>query len=150
MKNIIEIAKYSFGTLAFCLVILAGILILSHNKKTADASITQGSEYYATSSSPSAYIGTKQEVLVKKGYGSLATVLVSVAGAADGFLEFYDATTSDSTLRDSTQATSSIFLFSIPNTMTAGAYSIDVQYARGLLMRYSGGGTRASSTVMYR
>ncbi len=149
MKNISIL-----NTTAFAIFFLVLGLILAFSMKDpkeAVGSALVGNDYMATSSSPSSFIGTGVIVPLKTGGGSLAQVVVNVAGSAGGSLVFYDATTTDINLRAATQSTSSIFITALPNALVAGTYTFDAQFSRGLLMHYTGGAVaRASTTVMYR
>ena len=71
-------------------------------------------------------------------------------GSLGGNFEFYDATTTDVNLRTGNLATSTIFLGSFPNNIATGTYLMDINFARGLTMVWTAGGTVASTTITTR
>ncbi len=110
-------------------------------------STVQGNDYSRISyANSNVYGATTTPGKIKGGYGSVGSVVIT--GAAAGLMNFYDATTTDATKRDVTQATSSILLFSIPASLVAGTYTFDVAFGRGLIVDIVG--TFPTSTVTYR
>ena len=79
--------------------------------------------------------------------GVLGSVNVLLSGA--GTLTIYDATTTDSTLRNPA-ATSSLILADFPVSPTVGSYHFDVEFKRGLLVDYSSSDLVSSTTISYR
>ena len=143
--------------LVLLLVAMTGYLIYRPTDIQTDiqpdiqpGSVTQGNEYYATSTAPAltGFMSTVNPRLIKGGYGALGSVIVAKAGSPGGSMNFYDATTTDATKRSAGQATSSIILASIPTDLAAGTYVFDITFTRGLLMDWSG--TIGTSTITYR
>ncbi len=146
MKNILKVlAVISIGVALVLMVLTYG------TKPQVMGSAIQGQDYYATTTGSTPGLGLPTIKLLKNGSGSFASVIVTTAGATGGFTDVYDATTSDATQRDATQATSSILIAEFPNNLAAGTYVFDAQASRGLLIVNSAtAGTRATSTITWR
>ena len=99
-----------------------------------------GNDYYATTTDANF---TSSGKLLKTGSGSLGSVVVTLGSGAG--IEFYDATTTSS---HSKHATTSIALFK--TTATAGTYSFDVEFTRGLVVVPTGIVGVASTTITFR
>ena len=115
-------------------------------------SVEVSNEYLATSTAASGAYGavTTGRVIkggITKASGTLGSVVVT--GANTGVLNFYDATTTDVTLRTGNKATSTILLASIPTNMAAATYTFDVQFTDGLLLELVSG-TMPTTTITYR
>jgi len=99
-----------------------------------------GNDYYATTTDTNF---TASGQLLKKGPGTLGSVVVTLGSAAG--LEFYDATTTSS---HSNHATTSLALFK--TTATAGTYTFDVEFTRGLVVVTTGAVGVASTSITFR
>lgn len=133
-------------------VFLIGFLVFKAFPKEESplGSVSVTSEYTATSttSSTGGYLATANPFVIKKGWGTLGSYIVGVAGTAGGWINFYNATTTNYLLRTGRVATSSIIMASFPADLAAGVYTLDVQFNNGLLMESTG--TMGTSTITYR
>lgn len=113
------------GILAL-LVILVPKLELAENGR-ATGSVTQGNEYFASTTKN--YMGTSMPNLsvLKVGSGSLGSVVIT--GAAAGVINIYDAT---STVTNTEWATTTLATF--PASTAAGTYTFDATFKKGLLV----------------
>lgn len=132
--------------LAISATILAIVYMFVANVHPVLGSAVQGNDYSATTTRNFDGAAKQSVALVKGGYGSLGSVIITGAGA--GQITFYDATTSDATKRSANQSTSTITLADIHTSAAAGTYVFDIAYGRGLLMTIAG--TAPTSTVTYR
>lgn len=140
----------NFSTILQFSILVLGIFIASYlgafRALPVQGSVGQGSEYYSTSTRTFNGTASPSVVLVKGGYGSLGSVIIT--GAAAGEITFFDATTSDVTKRATGQSTTTIEITDLPASLVAGTYVHDITYGRGLLMVITG--TAPTSTVTYR
>jgi hypothetical protein len=104
--------------------------------------VTQGNDYYGTTTLVSNLAGQK---LLKGGYGALGSITVTKAGAAGSWMSFYDATTSAATARVNTATTT---LATIPTDLAAGTYIFDVNFNYGLLVDFST--AQGTTTITWR
>jgi hypothetical protein len=113
------------------------------------ASVPETQEYTATTTAANGVFGTTitGTKLIRTGSGALGSFVIT--GANTGVVNFYDATTTNVSLRTGSVATSSILLASFPASTVAGTYTLDVRYSTGLLIDVPTG-TVATSTVTYR
>src|SRR3990167_464919 len=123
-KNILAVA--------FLLVAVTLAMFVLQSPRDASASIRSGDEYTATSTASNTMYGASitGDALIKTGYGSLGSVVIT--GAATGIWNIYNATTSNILARTGNVATSSILLASFPASLAAGTYVFDVTYTTGL------------------
>lgn len=107
-------------------------------------------DYLATSTAPNAtgYLAASDPLLVKGNRGVFGSVIVTTTGTAGGTMNFYDATTTNSTLRKSSMGTSSIIIASLPTNLAAGTYVFDVAFANGLLVDFTG--TPGTTTITFK
>jgi len=121
--------------------------ILNNTAQVALGSTIQGSDYQATTTAASnGYGSITAGKLIKSGYGSLGTVVIT--GANTGVVNIYDATTTDITLRGN-KATNTILVASIPASAAAGNYIFDIQLATGLYLDLVQG-SFPTSTISFR
>jgi len=105
-------------------------------------SVQRGSEYHGTLITPSSDAGG---VLLTTG-GTLGSVVVTDTLTSN--LNFYKATTTNTTLRGNT-ATSSLEQVAAVNTASAdNTYTFDIQVSTGLVYEFDG--TRATTTITWR
>ncbi len=78
--------------------------------------------------------------------GTLGSVHILSGGT--GRITFYDATTTDVTLRSGAMATSTIYLADYPIGVGTTSNALNISFKRGLLVEYTTG--IASTTVTYR
>ena len=137
-KNVLAIAL---------LFAVAGLFLVMQQPRQALGSVYIGNEYYATSTSATAVYGafTASRVIVS---GPRAFGSVIITGANTGTLNFYNATTSDVSLRTGQKATSTILIASFPGSTAAGTYTFDVQVTDGLYIDILG--LAATSTITFR
>jgi len=107
-------------------------------------SVQQASEYQSTTT---IYQIPRTEWLIQSGDGALGSVVITAAGA--GF-DIFNATTTDVNKRTGQKATSTIYLASFPDSVTAGTYIFDEIYTDGLLLVKTGSIVQATSTITYR
>lgn len=124
-------------TLAICLSIFA--LVLQTQKGASFGSVSNGSEYNATTTD--ATWNTVANTVVT-GTGTLGSVIVTLTSNAP--IAFYDATT---TGPHSDHATTTIATF---KTTTAGTYVFDAIFTRGLVVDTGSTVGKASTTITYR
>ncbi len=139
-------------TFNYGVIVLIGIIVLVLAfrlplTQTVSGSSLQGNDYQSTTTQP-ILTGTFDGLeLLKTGTGSLAQV--TITGANTGIIAFYDATTSDVSLRTASRSTSTIAIAELGASVAAGTYTFDAEFSDGLLMvRLSGSGP--TSTVMWR
>lgn len=115
------------------------------NTKTeiAEGSVAYGNEYRATTTNS---MTTDVTRVLKNGPASLGSVVIT--GAAAGTLTFYNATTTNPTLRSPLYSSSSILLADFPNSVAAGTYTFDADAPIGLVVVFSG--IEPTSTITYR
>jgi len=123
-------------------VLGVGWLVLQE-EETFIGSVGVSDEYYSTTTGE---VGGTGAVTVLKSSRGGALGSVTITGAAVGALFFYDATTTDVTLR--ANSTSSITIANIPTNTVAGTYVYDAFVTRGLIMETIG--AQPTSTVLYR
>jgi hypothetical protein len=133
-------------SIAALLVAIALVLtvVLYAPPQDVQGSQLQGMDYNATTTGEST--AQNVESLLKTGSGSLAQV--ALMGAATGVMSLYDATTSDASLRDAGQATTSNLIAAFPNSAAANTYMFDATFNRGLLLITDG--TAPTSTITWR
>lgn len=137
-------------TLATIIVAAVALVYVSlwTNQRSFASTISESSDYTATSTAASAIYGaTIVGKSFKSGSGSFGSVIIT--GANTGVMNFYNATTSDVNLRTGNKATSTILLASIPASAAAGTYIFDVQYTNGLLLVLESG-LMPTTTISYR
>lgn len=141
--------SYSIAVLAVMIAFVGAFVVMTYRADTSLAAVGIGNEYIATSTAQNSMYGanTSQSFLIATGQGSLGTVIVS--GANTGIVNFYDATTTNVSKRTGQPATSTILLFSMPASLAAGSYPIDVQFTTGLIMDLNGG-NMPTTTITYR
>ena len=140
------------------LTLLVGLLtgyIASISQGPTFGSTVQGNDYFSTSTrNHSGTILTNLTRLKDAGNscvsGALARVTVTGAGAAPGITKFWDATTTDATLRADTYSSSTIFLAQLPTAAAANTYDFDLTFNCGLIYEYTGSGATPTSTIMWR
>ena len=139
-------------TLSIIILFVLGVLYLfaTVDRPTGNlGSVSVSNEYQATTSNPNQPLSVNQ--IIKAGPATLGSVIVTTAGAAGGHLSFYNATTSDSTKRESKYSTSTQLRVALPNNLVAGTYTFDIDFPIGLVVVYTGtAGAQASTTITYR
>lgn len=140
---------YKLPAILTAMAITALLFSIFYNStRTAMGSTIQGSDYQATTTANNTVYGSfSSSKLVKSGYGSLGSIIVT--GASAGGINIYDATTTDITLRGN-KATNTILVASIPPSLAAGTYVFDVQLSTGLYVDLLAGGTMPTTTITYR
>jgi hypothetical protein len=108
-------------------------------------SVTQGNDYYATTT-PLTTVFNPQ--VIKGSGGSLGSVVITITGTAP--LDLYDATTTNVNLRTGQVATTSLPLLAhFGGSPTVGNYVFDESFYKGLIAVY-GTGTISTTTITYR
>ena len=145
MKQTIQIASYIIvGVLG---VILSLAFLVPQFQ--AEGSVSVSDEYMSTTTGESSAAAS---FLYLKGLnstpqpGALGSVVVT--GAGTGWMELYDATTTDADLRSNDQSTSTILLAHIPVSAAAGTYVFDAVFTRGLTVYMEG--TQPTTTITWR
>lgn len=139
--------KTSIHTLSFVAVgVLSAFIALMFlvPKFPAFGSVQVSQEYMSTTTGETS--GNTVPLQLTSNPGSLGSVVIT--GLTTGWLEFYDATTSDSTLRDTTQTTTTIRIAEFSPSAAVGTYTFDAATSRGLIV-YSEG-TQPTTTITYR
>ena len=135
---------FILSVFALCLF----VYLLSASQRV-DASVSVSNEYIATSTAANTLYGATitSTKLIKTGTGTFGSFVIT--GANTGIINFYDATTTNVSLRTNNVATSSILLASFPASTAAGTYTFDAALNNGLLIDLPSG-NMATGTVMYR
>lgn len=133
--------KYILSLVLVVLGLIAGLFI--NNKSKPLGSVARGESY--TSIVTSTELATNKDLL-KLGSGLFGSVVVTGAGA--GTFEFYDATTTNATLRTITATSSLRRLASFPTNAAVGTYIFDVAFSQGLIVAFTG--TQGTTTITYR
>lgn len=137
-------------------IILTAILILGYavfqvfsSATKVEASVQVGNQYQSTTT-PLLPVGRNlcpaRVGVASSTTGSLGSVVITKAGTGD--FTVYDATTTNITLRGNV-STSSLIIASFPSNPTAGTYTFDSEFKRGLLVDYTAA-TVSTSTITYR
>lgn len=141
MSNTLKIA------IGVIVVIVLAVVLSSDNPKGLGSVFPTG-EYQATSTAANNIFGAQTaDVLIATGRGSLGTVVV--LGADTGIINFYDATTTNDSLRTVSVATSTILITSLPASLVAGTYVFDAEFTVGLFMDLDTG-TMPTTTITWR
>lgn len=118
------------------------VIFLSHNPQQAQASVSLGNDYIATSTRLAITgVAMASPQLIATGNGTFGSV--TIEGAGTGVMNIYDGTTT-SNHTDSATTT----LASFPASTAAGTYTFDVRYVRGIVVEIIG--SAATSTITYR
>lgn len=126
------------------------VLVLKPNKSSTSVSgVTQGNDYaFSTSTAGSSVYGARTVGgLLKTGFGSIGEI--TITGANTGVVNFYNATTSNVSLRTGNKATSTLLIASLPASLAAGTYTLNAGFTDGLLMVVVEG-TLPTSTISVR
>lgn len=131
------------------LIFVTALLLMSFQSQQAQASIVQGQEYIATTTAANSVYGATitGSRIISKHYGSLSSVVIT--GANTGIVNFYDATTTNVSLRAPSMSTSSILIASFPASTAAGNYVFDATFANGLYIDLISG-NMPTTTITYR
>lgn len=140
-KTILSVAALGLAV-AFLLAVIQG-------PREAIGSARPGDEYMATSTAGSTAYGATVTSgrMIKRGAGVLGTVVIT--GANTGVVNFYDATTTNVSLRTGNKATSTILIASFPASAAAGTYVFDDGVNDGIYIDLVSG-TMPTTTVLYR
>lgn len=117
------------------------LIVLFAQGNRSFSSVSVSSEYYSTTTSPTFAVAPAFKVL-KLGGGTLGSAVVTIAGAG-GVINIYDATT---TTNGAIYGTTTLAKLS---TATAGTYTFDVVFNRGLLVETVGANT-GTTTITFR
>ena len=117
---------------------IAILLLFGSKGNTPLGSVQRANEYFATTTDSS----LSSWKLIKSGTGVLGSVVVSLTSNAG--LNLYDATT---TVNGGVYGTTTLAAF---NTTTAGTYTFDVNFQKGLVIETISAVGIASTTVTYR
>jgi hypothetical protein len=126
---------------------LVGWLVLNSVQTNQSlGSSTVGNEYYATSTP---VYGSWTDQLIRRGWGSLGSVIITGAGNTHFIL--YDATSTDAVTNSfwGASSKSNQQLANFPASVAAGTYVLDVVYTDGLVIDVVSGNT-GTSTITYR
>jgi hypothetical protein len=140
--------SFFFGGMAIALL-LAGIFYWGFVKKPAEKSIAPSlgslAMYNSTTTNPGD-AGLTDSLALKEGWGTLRYVNITIAGT--GYMEFYDATTSDISKRASDKASTSILMAHFPGSPTVGTYTFNTSFNDGLLL-HLGSGSISTTTIVW-
>ncbi len=138
-KNILKIASFVLG-----FVLILFIVVSLDRPAPVLGSVTDGQGYTATTTGSQGQ-GVTGIAQLLTGSGIFGSYVIT--GANTGLVNFYDATTTDTTLRGNT-STSSILIASFPASVAASTYTFDVAVGRGLLVTVSG--NAATGTITFK
>lgn len=129
--------------LLLAITVFLGLSIFMSNGVSSVGSVSVSNEYQFLQIGTSA--GDADPALLLRGAGGvLGQVVITDPGASN--LTFYDATTSDATLRAG--ATSSLSSIELHGSVAEGTYIFDAIFTDGILFVTSG--AVATATIMYR
>jgi hypothetical protein len=118
--------KLIIGGIVILLLLVGGLYV---KEKTPLGSVAQGNEYHSTSTSAMMGTGTaKMQRLIQTAYNTTSVTLGSVviASSSDVYLKIWNATSTTDVA-----STSEIYF---PKNMTAGTYTFDSIFTRGLIV----------------
>jgi len=130
------------------LAVVLVVLIVNKDQPVSFGSISTGQEYTATTT-PSG-TGAWTDQTIKRGWGSLGSIIITKAGDTEFVL--YDATSTNVlTTGFGTVGTNTTTqqLARIPENLAAGTYIFDVTFTKGLVIDVLRG-TTGSSTITFR
>lgn len=140
--------KYSLAGIITAMIITALFFSFYNQTHVALGSTIQGNDYQATTTAGSSVYGSiTGSKLIKTGYGSLGTVVIT--GANTGIVNIYDATTTDITKRTGNTATATILIASLPASLTTGDYVFDTALSWGLYVDLVSG-IMPTTTIAFR
>jgi len=132
--------------LAIAIVIIFAVVIAitlpDNNEPQKVGSIETGQEYTATTTRMS---GSWIDATIKRGYGSLGSVVITKAGDAAFLL--LDASTTANKIDNFSTSTKT--LASFPASAAAGTYMFDVNFNDGLTLEVVSG-DNGTTTITYR
>lgn len=130
------------ASIVFTVGVIAGYSFTRDNPQSV-GSVARGGEYLSTTT-PN---GVTDLFLMKEGVGILGSV--NLTGGSTGVLYFYDATTSNVTLRNNVP-TSTIRLFVLDGNFgtSTGTFTLDAHFYNGLLLDIEG--TAPTTTITWR
>lgn len=133
--------------LGIVVVVIVSLVFIATQfvKKDSLGSVNTGNEYRALVIANNLQ-GTSGTLCSSS--GTLGSVVIT--GAAASYLEFYDATTSNSSLRTTVATTSLTKIASIPVSATAQTFTFDVISPTGLIWEVSSATAKATTTVTYK
>lgn len=130
-------------------IILAALLLVWNSQKVQGSVDTDSGGYYATSTRNSTSNAMASSTVLKTGQGILGSFVITGAGAAP--VTFYDATTSNATLRTKTATSSLKVIANFPASTAAGTYTIDGMFYDGLLYDVTGASNSVpTSTITWK
>lgn len=135
------------------LIVILALVFLNRVPQQALGSVEQSHEYQSTTTA-AGWGNAAQIAVLVTGAGALGSVINTIGPVNDGTFCLYDATTTDTTLRNNI-ATSSIVLtcFKTKTILITGTLTFDVRVKNGLLADFStaGGPTNfPTTTITYR
>jgi len=140
--------KLGLAGIVVTMIVTAFLFSFYNETRIAQGATIQGNDYQATTTAASSVYGSfTASRLIKTGYGSLGTVIIT--GANTGIMNFYDATTTDITKRTNNTSSSSILLASIPASAAAGDYVFDIALSYGLYVDLVSG-NMPTTTIAFR
>ena len=129
--------------LGLVLIAVLAVWYLS-NAVPVQGSATFGNDYNATTTVRTTGVANLKNLQVLKlGYGSLGSVVIT--GAGTGTMYLYDATSTTNAINTEWATTT---LAIIPASSVANTYVFDVSFSKGLLIEYAG--AIATSTITFR
>jgi len=134
-----KLQKIIISAVAAAVLVLSLAGVFAENKGARLGSVNFANEYRSTST----LAAFPNYAVLQSGSGSLGSVVVTLTGT--GAFNLYDAT---STQTNANWATTT--LVSFPANIAAGTYTFDVIFRQGLLLEFTGSGTRASTTITFR
>jgi hypothetical protein len=132
MKKILQIIGVCVGSILLVTFILAGRY--ASEEKRAGASIPDGQAYVGTTTKAADGTALANYSVLKGGPGVFGSVVIT--GANTGVMYFFDATTTDKTVRTNQSTTT---LATIPASAAAGTYTFDVQANYGIVYQLVSG-----------
>lgn len=139
----------NLGLVGVCVAILAtAFMLIEYRPTPALGSVAIANEYIATSTAAStAYGAFTSSRSIKAEPGAVGQV--TITGANTGIVNFYNATTTNISLRTGQVATSTILIASFPASTAAGTYVLDAAFTVGLYVDLVSG-NMPTSTITYR
>jgi len=131
--------------LALILVLIISLIVVNTTNKKV-GSVNVGGEYRSKVLDQYSSTHSNSYYYFKKSSGTLGSIILNATGS--GYSIFYDATTTDATLRNNVATSSLDVLAVIVNNQPAGVYVYDITFKNGLLGVLSS--TLATTTITWR
>lgn len=136
--------KSNWALVAVCAaILLTALLLINYRPEPALGSVARLGEYQSTTTSQGRFAN---DVTLCSGPCTLGSIVIT--GPASGYINFYDATTTDITKRTGQTATSTLLVASLPLNASSSTYTLDLNVYTALQVSIVG--TIPTTTITYR